>query len=378
VTATTPPEQRKRAASSGSSRGRGYLVVAAVVVALAVGAVLVAVNSDPSSLTPPVDVKHLDVLGPAPALHAKGWINSPPLGSKELKGKVVLYDFWTYSCINCQRTFPYLRSWYQRYRADGLVIVGVHTPEFDFERSHKNVEAAAKRLDVTWPIALDDDETIWNAFENMYWPADYFADRRGRIRYSHFGEGDAAENTQAENIIRQLLGVPATASRAERVTNPETASKDLLNPETYLGTLRSSQQPQTSILPGTHNYPPAGTGSLRAPRTALLGRWTATAEYVESERTAATILVGVHALAANLVMATATGKPIEVVVELDGRPIPAADRGASVHEDGNGRTVVTVDKSDMYRILRTAVAKDHVLSVAAPGPGLQAYAFTFG
>jgi thiol-disulfide isomerase/thioredoxin len=346
-----------------------------VVVALAVGAVLVAANSDPSSLTPPVDVKHLDVLGPAPALDAKGWVNSPPLASKELAGKVVLYDFWTYSCINCRRTFPYLRSWYQRYRADGLVIVGVHSPEFDFEKSHKNVQAAAKRLDVTWPIALDDDMTIWNAFENNAWPADYFADRRGRIRFTHVGEGDY---TEGENVIRELLGIPASASRAEKVTNAETASKDLLNPETYLGTLRSSQQPWTSIHPGTYDYPAAGTGSLRAPRAALLGRWTATAEYVESERTAATILVGVHALAANLVMATATGKPIEVVVELDGRPIPAADRGASVHEDANGRTVVTVDKSDMYRILRTAVAKDHVLSVAAPGPGLQAYAFTFG
>jgi len=290
----------------------------------------------------------------------------------------VLYDFWTYSCINCQRTMPYLRSWFDRYRRDGLVIVGIHSPEFDFEKVHKNVEAAAKRLDVTWPIALDDDMTIWNAFENNSWPADYFADRRGRIRFTHIGEGDY---TEAEDVIRQLLGVPANAPRASKVTNGESASVATLNPETYLGTLRS-QQPMISVRPGTHDYPAAGTGLLRAPRAALLGRWTATAEYIESEsesaRTAATILLGVHAKEVNLVMATANGKPTDVLVELDGRPIPVADRGASVHEDRNGRTVVSVHASDMYRIVRSAEVGDHVLTVSASGPGLEAYAFTFG
>ena len=154
VTATTPPEPRPCAASTGPARRRGYLLVAAVVVVVAASAVVFAARSDPSSVSgPPVDVKRLSVRGPAPALHAKGWINSPALTPKDLSGKVVLYDFWTYSCINCRRTFPYLRSWFDRYRGDGLVIVGVHSPEFDFEKVHKNVEAAAKRLDVTWPIA---------------------------------------------------------------------------------------------------------------------------------------------------------------------------------------------------------------------------------
>ncbi len=347
--------------------------MAAVVIAVAVGAVIFAANS--SVPVPPVDVKHLSVIGPAPALDAKGWINSPPLTAKDLSGKVVLYDFWTYSCINCQRTIPYLRSWYERYRSDGLVIVGVHTPEFDFEKVHKNVEAAAKRLDVTWPIALDDNETIWNAFANNSWPADYFADRKGDIRYEHIGEG---EYRKAENVIRELLGVPATASRAVRVTNGEVASGSGINPETYLGTLRSIQQPWTSIRGGTRDYPASGSGSLAAPRAALLGRWTATSEYIKSERTAASILLGVHAQSVNLVMAAANGKLIDVLVELDGRPIPAADRGASVHEDRNGRTIVTVHASDMYRIVRSAAVGDHVLTVAAPGPGLEAYAFTFG
>ncbi len=373
MTPTAPPERRQRAASNGSHRGRGYLVVAALVVAVAVGAVIFAANSNPPSS--PVDVNHLADLGPAPALDAKGWINSPPLSARDLTGKVVLYDFWTYSCINCQRTIPYLRSWFDRYRSDGLVIVGIHSPEFDFEKVHKNVEAATKRLGVTWPVALDDDMTIWNAFQNNSWPADYFADRQGHIRYTHIGEGDYQN---AENVIRQLLGVPASAPRAAKVIHGEVASTATLNPETYLGTFRNGEEPWVSIRSGTHDYSASGTGSITAPRAALIGRWTAKPEYIESAHTAATILLGVHAKEVNLVMATATGKPIDAVVELDGRPIPAADRGASVHEDANGRTVVTILASDMYRIVRTAAVGDHVLSVAAPGTGLEAYAFTFG
>jgi thiol-disulfide isomerase/thioredoxin len=344
--------------------------VAAAVVAIAVGAVIFAANS--SVKVPPA---HLSKYGEAPALDATGWINSPPLTPAKLSGKVVLYDFWTYSCINCQRTIPYLRSWFDRYRADGLVIVGVHTPEFDFEKVHKNVEAAAKRLDVTWPIALDDHERIWNAFENFSWPADYFADRTGEIRYKHVGEGDY---TDAENTIRKLLGVPATAPRASAVTHGDSASGAAINPETYLGTLRNTEQQWRTIHAGIYDYSASGTGALTFPGVALVGRWTGTSEYIRSEATAASILLRLHAREVTLVMATANGKPVDAVVELDGQPIPVADRGASVHDDGNGRTVVTIHASDMYRIVRSAAVGDHVLSIAAPGPGLEAYAFTFG
>src|SRR4029077_19219991 len=178
---------------------------------VALASVLVAAGSKPSSISGPVDTSHLPDNGPAPALKAKGWINSAPLTPANLTGKVVLYDFWTYSCINCVRTFPYARAFYDRYRADGLVVIGVHSPECDFEKVHTNVEAAVKRLDVTWPVALDDDMTIWNAFKNQYWPADYVADRTGHLRYTHFGEGDYS-NT--ENVLRTLLGVPASSPRA--------------------------------------------------------------------------------------------------------------------------------------------------------------------
>lgn len=351
-------------------------MAAVLVAALAVSAVLFAARSDPASVRgPEVDVKRLPVFEPAPALDAKGWINSPPLTPAALVGRVVLYDFWTYSCINCVRTMPYLRSWFDRYRADGLVVVGIHSPEFDFEKVHKNVESAAKRLDVTWPVALDDDMTIWDAFENRAWPADYIADQSGRIRYKHIGEGDYSE---AENVIRQLLRVSATAPRADAVSHPETASSSPINPETYLGTLRSRQQPWTEIRPGAHDYPRSGAGPLTAPRAVLVGPWTAADEFITADRAAASILLGVHARDVNLVMATEHGNAIDAIVELDGRPIPEADRGSNVREDANGRTVVTVRASDMYRIVRSATVGDHVLSVTASAEGLEAYAFTFG
>ena len=239
VTSTAPPELPKRpdipkgTANDGSPHRRGYLVAAVVVVVLALAAVLVAANSDPSKITPKVDVAHLPVKGLAPTFEAKTWINSPPLTAADLKGKVVLYDFWTYSCINCQRTFPYIRAWFDRYSADGLVIIGIHSPEFDFEKVTKNVEAAVKRDDVTWPVALDSDMAIWNKFQNNSWPADYIADQTGHIRYTSVGEG---EYDTAENVIRELLGVKASSPRADyKVTQADATSTQNSNPETYLG-----------------------------------------------------------------------------------------------------------------------------------------------
>ena len=361
---------------------------------LAVGAVIFAEHSDPSKLTPPIDVKHLPVSGPAPALDAKGWINSPPLTPAALRGKVVLYDFWTYSCINCQRTIPYLRSWFDRYRSDGLVIVGIHTPEFDFEKIHKNVEAAVKRLDVTWPVALDDDMTIWHAFNNESWPADYIADQSGHIRHTHIGEGDYS---QTEDVIRQLLRVPASAPRASVVSRGDTRADQTSNPETYLGLqYQDPQFPLIEIQAGSHDYATPKPGTIAAPRIvtvdhqsevvldpgkvsgALVGKWSADNEKATSQSPAAAILLAVHADEVNLVMATKTGKPIDAIVEIDGQPVPKGERGSSVHDDGNGRTVVTVGGSDLYYILRSPAVESHLLTVTASAPGLEAYDFTFG
>ena len=166
-------------------RRRVYLIAAVVLVLIAVGAVALAAGTKPSSVGGAAAKGNGST---APRLDAKGWINSPPLTPAALRGKVVLYDFWTYSCVNCVRTIPYIRSWYGRYHRDGLVVVGVHSPEFDFEKDHANVRNAVKKLGVDYPVALDDDMTIWNAFANQYWPADYLYDRSGHQAEVHFGE----------------------------------------------------------------------------------------------------------------------------------------------------------------------------------------------
>jgi len=348
---------------------RIYLIVAAIVAVVAVASVLIAAGSNPNAISGHVDTSHLPDDGPAPALVAKGWINAPPLTQADLRGKVVLYDIWTYSCINCVRTIPYLRAWYDRYRADGLVVVGVHSPEFDFEKVHSNVEAAVKHLDVTWPVALDDDMTIWNEFNNMYWPADYVADRTGHLRYFHPGEGDY-ENT--ENVLRTLLGVPATAPRATLNGKTETAASGELNPETYLGTERGV----IGTDAGLHVYP--AVGELVPPNAALEGPWNGAPEKVTSAAAGADIAVGVIAQSVNLVMAPADGRPTDAIITVDGAPVPPKLRGADVHVDRNGRTVVTVSRSDMYRLIQGPGVEHHQLHVIAEQPGLEAYAFTFG
>jgi thiol-disulfide isomerase/thioredoxin len=382
-----------RGGTSRPRRGnRGYLVAAAILIAVAIGAVLVGAHTDPGKVAGPVDTAHLKVGPPAPAVVSSAWINSPPLTQADLRGKVVLYDFWTYSCINCVRTFPYIRSWFDRYTANGLVIVGIHSPEFDFEKVHANVVAAVKRDDVTWPVAIDNNMKIWNEFKNNSWPADYIADQNGHIRYTSVGEGGYVD---AENVIRTLLHVSSNAPRANAsVTRNDATSVLNSNPETYLGLrYQDPSQPLIRIQAGAHDYVAPPIGSVEAPvlvggghialapnktAGALVGKWTAGEEAVTSDAPAATILLGVHAKEVNLVMATKTGKPIDAVVQLDGLPVPAEARGSSLHVDGNGRTVVTVKAPDMYRLLLNPTVTSHVISISATAPGLVAYDFTFG
>ncbi len=352
-------------------RKRGkYVVAAFLLAAVALTAVLVGAHTNASSISGPVNVNKLSDIGPAPALDAKGWINTPPLTPADLNGKVVLYDFWTYTCINCQRTFPYVRSLYDRYRADGLVIVGVHSPEFDFEKVHANVQAAVKHYDVTWPVALDDDHTIWNAFKNEYWPADYVADKTGEIRYQHFGEGDYA-NT--ENVIRALLGVPANAPRAQTPSKTETANAQTGNPETYLDT----QHGEIEVFAGTQTYP--DPGKINPPQVALSGTWTGGDEDVVSAAAGSGIVLGMDAQQVNLVMAPpASGTPIDVVVTVDGHAVPIDLRGTDVHVNANGQTVVSVTHSDMYNVIQAPNVQTHQVRFVAEAPGLEAYDFTFG
>ncbi|MCU1456006.1 MAG: transrane protein [Actinomycetia bacterium] len=362
--------QTSKTRRSNSRIRPGYFVATVLVALLAIGAVVVAAIASPSTIGSKVDAANLPVGPEAPPLiGAKAWLNGPPVTATQTRGKVVLYDFWTYSCVNCVRTLPHVRAWYDRYKADGLEVVGIHSPEFQFEKSTGNVQEAATKLGVTWPVAVDSNLSIWDAFKNQYWPAKYITDRQGHIRYTHFGEGNYDE---AEDVIRSLLGVKKSAPRAGAAPSTDATVGVQINPETYLGSSHGAQP----IQAGTHSAGDPGT--LAAPDVALVGTWTTDPEYSTNENAGASIVVGVQAREANLVMTTKGGGPIDVDVELDGKPVPAPDRGASLHLTPDGRTVMTVQASDLYRIIRLPGVEQHQLRLTATQPGLRAYAFTFG
>jgi thiol-disulfide isomerase/thioredoxin len=329
------------------------LLAAIGLVVIAVVAVVVANGTDPNRIgghTEIMSAKDLPVLqrGPLPSLDAgNGFLNGTP----KLKGKVVLYDFWTYSCVNCVRTLPYLEAWYERYAKDGLVIVGVHSPEFDFEKIHHNVEAAVKKLHVTYPVVFDDDMAIWNGFHNQYWPAKYLADREGDVRYVHYGEGayDAAENA-----IRALLGV---AKDAPRAADPKAKPSSLTaanTPETYLGSERG------------------GSDIVK-----LTGRWDTQDQYIESTDAHEDLKLRYHAGEVNLVLDRSRENPTYAVVELDGKPVPESARGASIVLRDQ-QTVVDIDAADLYHHTANGPKGEHVLTFHPGGAGVQAFAFTFG
>lgn len=361
--ASHPPEARRK-----------YVVLFVALAVFAVAGIVVAGQSSPTSVAGSTDVSHLPVGPPPPALtDAKAWLNSTPLTPTNLQGKVVVYDFWTYSCVNCVRSLPYLRSWYDRYRQDGLVVVGIHSPEFDFEKDHGNVASAVKHLNVDYPVALDDDMAIWNQFGAMYWPEKWIADRQGRLRYQDIGEG---QYSTTEDVLRKLLGVPTSAPRAQTVRAGELGTPPQqpqgVTQETYLGLDHGTAGAQ----PGIVTYP--DPGSLRSGDARLVGPWLGSGQQVQAATPGAAVVLTYRARAVNLVMATATGGPIDVTVELDGKPLPAADRTSQTMVDAQGSTFVRISGSDLYRLVLTPSIEDHTLRLTARAAGLQAFAFTFG
>lgn len=341
--------------------------------ALSAVAVGIALSTDPASLgLGRVDPANLPVGPPVPALEGgTGWVNTPGLTTADLAGKVVVYDFWTYSCVNCVRTMPYLRSWYDRYGADGLVIVGIHSPEFNFERSPANVEAATVRLGATWPVVLDDGMTIWDSFGNAWWPSKYVADREGRLRYRHIGEG-AYEQT--EDVLRSLLGVPADAPRATRpgdASKAEPGAADI-TAETYLGLRRGT----TGAQRGRMAYPEPGP--LVPGEARLVGPWDAEGERVTAVGEGAALVLRYRAREVNLVMTPPAAVRTMVEVTLDGAPLPPTYRTADTVVEPSGATVVIVDRDDMFRLALGPGVEEHTLRLSPRVPGLAAYAFTFG
>ena len=364
-----PPEGR------WSSR-RKYGVLALALVVFAIAAVIVASGSNPSSVAGRgVNVQHLPVGPTPPSLRAaQGWLNSPPLTTADLQGKVVLYDFWTYSCVNCVRTIPHLTAFSDRYARDGLIVIGIHSPEFQFEQDRGNVTAAVQRLKVPYPVALDPNMDIWNAFGAQYWPEAWVADRAGHLRYMDIGEGSY---TQTEDVLRALLGVPARSPRAPAVGAGTLGGPDgttqAITSETYLGLAKGV----ADARPGTTTYPDVGP-SLPNGTARLVGSWTATPEQVQAAAPGASILLGYQARSANLVLATATGAPLPVEVQLDGHPLPPSDRTTETYVDPHGNTFITVTAPDLYKLVLSPGVAGHTLRLTAQAPGLQAYAFTFG
>jgi cytochrome c biogenesis protein CcdA/thiol-disulfide isomerase/thioredoxin len=318
--------------------------------------------------------------GELPSLDgAVAWLNSAPLTPQMLRGKVVLVDFWTYSCINCLRALPYVKAWYARYHDDGLVVIGVHAPEFAFEKNTENVTRAVHDLGITYPVALDNNYAIWQAFDNQYWPAHYFIDAAGRIRGHHFGEGDYANS---EQLLRKLLAeagaghLPVVADSV-RATGVEAApdEADIGSPETYIGYQRAagfvSSASAVPDVPHTYHAPPA----LQLNQWALSGTWR-----LESERAVATAAPGsivfrFRARDLHLVLAPdATGRPIRFRVTLDGHA-PGSEHGVDVQPDGSG----TVGEQRLYQLLRqSGPVAEHTFAIEFLDPGVQAYSFTFG
>ena len=318
------------------------------------------------------DAVALPVLGPAPefAPAAPRWWNSAPLTRAGLRGRVVLVDFWTYTCINCLRTLPYLKAWDERYRTHGLTIVGVHTPEFAFERTPANVGAAIGRQGIRYPVVQDNDYGTWNAFGNHFWPAKYLVDARGQVRYVHVGEGEYEETEAAiRALLREAgdrrLGAPARPrGRIERVGRRAT-------PETYLGSARAKGFSPVGPRNGTHEYTAAKPARLALNTFSLGGRWRVDRESARAVR-AATITTRVFGAAVYLVLSSEGDRPRHLRVALDGRPIRADAAG----DDVRGATV-TVRGERLYNLVKLDSPAEHVLTLRFD-PGVSGFAFTFG
>lgn len=317
----------------------------------------------------------LSLLGDMPEFRGiSAWLNSGPLVAKNLRGKVVLIDFWTYSCINCIRTLPALTAWNEKYKDQGLAIVGVHTPEFQFESEIGNVKRALARHGITYPVALDNDYGTWNAYSNRYWPAKYLIDAEGRIRKTHFGEGDEEE---FESAIQDLLKEARLLKQAPKIV-PRATGVDfnrIHSPETYVGYARQENfnSPEAVEPNGMEKY--TVPSSLRLNQWALEGTWEIMIESARLASASGKIQHRFHAPQLNLVMKGTDGG-VKAVVFLDGKPIPENKRGSDVGADGE----VIIRDAKLYNLvnLPDGDAEDHVFELRFEMTGAELYAFTFG
>jgi thiol-disulfide isomerase/thioredoxin len=310
---------------------------------------------------------HIPSLGGATA-----WLNSEPLDPAQLRGHVVLVNFWTLTCINWLRQEPYVRAWSQAYRDDGLIVIGSHTPEFSFEHDVDGVRLATKVREIDYPVVVDNDYEVWSAFDNHYWPALYFADTDGIIRDQHFGEGRYEES---ERVIQRLLGVERELISVEgRGVEAEADWDHLRTPETYLGYGRGERfaSPASAALDERHAY--ELPESLAFNHWALAGEWTIGRENVALEAAGGSIAYRFHARDAHLVLSPGAREPIPFRVLVDGQA-PGPSHGEDVDADGNG----LLREGRLYQLVREHdTVRERTLQITFLEPGAEAYAFTFG
>jgi thiol-disulfide isomerase/thioredoxin len=318
--------------------------------------------------------------GELPSLDgATGWLNSPPLTPAGLRGKVVLASFWTYTCINWLRQLPYLRAWAGKYSGQGLVLIGVHTPEFPPERDFDNVRRAVQEMQIDYPVATDNNYSVWRAFDNHYWPALYFADARGRLRHHYFGEGGYG---QSEMVIQQLLAEAGSAGAGQDLVSVDARGveapadwDDLRSPENYTGYERTENfaSPGGTVPGEAHVY--AVPAELRLNQWGLSGDWTMEEQASTLNKADGQITCRFRARDLNLVMGrggSPAGAPFRVL--LDGQP-PGTAHGIDVDGEGNG----TVTEPRLYQLIRQpGPVTDRTFEITFPGPGPQAFSFTFG
>jgi thiol-disulfide isomerase/thioredoxin len=304
---------------------------------------------------------------------ANGWLNSAPRTPEDLRGQVVLFDFWTFTCVNWLRTAPYVRAWAARYEEHGLVTIGIHTPEFEFEHDLKNVTRMVQELGVEYPVAIDNDYAVWDAFANRYWPAIYLADRDGELRFEHFGEGAYEES---ERAIQELIGVNGDLVSVEPLGLEVAANwDDVESPETYVGYSQGERfaSPGGAVPDEPHVY--FAPESLGRNQWALAGEWTIRRQPVLLHEAGGSITYRFHARDLNLVLAAEDGaSPVRFRVRLDGHA-PGASHGDDVDEDGNG----TLSEPRLYGLIRQRGSiTDRTCEVTFLDPGVKVYVFTFG
>lgn len=292
---------------------------------------------------------------PAPELaDIQGWINSSPLKIADLKGKVVLVDFWTYSCINCVRTLPYITQWDAKYRDQGLVILGIHAPEFEFEKNMDNVQTAVAKYGIHYPVALDSNLSTWTNFQNRYWPAHYLIDKNGQVVYVHFGEGDY---DVTENNIRYLLGIQSAADTAPEMP----AFNNNQTPETYLGYERAKRYAgMPALQPNTNTY--QFPKQIENDEWALQGSWKVTGENIVSANANAGLRLHFNAKKVFLVLGTTDGKPALLTLRLNGKELGT----------------LTVTQHTLYQLVDDPAFSSGLLEIQTDRAGVEAYAFTFG